>query len=385
MNSSSISLTVIAKNEATRIAAFIAHHLPLVREIIVVDTGSTDGTASIARTAGAKVFFFEWCDDFSAARNESLRLATSRYALCIDVDERISHSSFKALKKAAQHHRRCYTMPQRNYYSNPQHVQWMPVPGEFPTEERGQIGYFEAQNTKFFDLHCGLKFEQRIHESVLASAKRNHIDISPLNVPIHHYGYVISEKHNRSRNLRYTRLLELKYQEHPDDPQTIEEYATQLIQLGRALDAIPHLEKLDAMNQRASCITRARILLGNLKKGQGNTESADAIFRRAVTEDPGALFAHVQLLKHLAEEMQIDEMGALLDTALERFGEHPLLLKAQSRYLIDTRQIHAAATVTRRVANLFPHQPEYAQLAEKCEALSLKVKRMETKKNDKEA
>ena len=42
---------------------------PIVDEIIVVDTGSTDRTKDIAVVFGANVFDFQWTDDFSEARN----------------------------------------------------------------------------------------------------------------------------------------------------------------------------------------------------------------------------------------------------------------------------------------------------------------------------
>ena len=42
-------------------------------EMLVVDTGSTDRTVQIAKDMGARVTHFPWCNDFSAARNETLR------------------------------------------------------------------------------------------------------------------------------------------------------------------------------------------------------------------------------------------------------------------------------------------------------------------------
>ena len=58
-------------------------------ELIVVDTGSKDRTIEIARAHGAKVFEFQWCDDFSAARNETLRHAIGDWILILDADERL--------------------------------------------------------------------------------------------------------------------------------------------------------------------------------------------------------------------------------------------------------------------------------------------------------
>ena len=55
----SIALVVIVKNEAERIVSLLTHHKGLVQEMIVLDTGSTDETVALARSAGATVHFFD--------------------------------------------------------------------------------------------------------------------------------------------------------------------------------------------------------------------------------------------------------------------------------------------------------------------------------------
>lgn len=59
----------------------------LVDEIIVLDTGSQDRTKEVAAKYGAKVFDFDWIDDFSAARNEAFAKATQEYILWLDADD----------------------------------------------------------------------------------------------------------------------------------------------------------------------------------------------------------------------------------------------------------------------------------------------------------
>ena len=61
-----------------------------VDEVVVVDTGSTDGSMEIARTHGVVLAERPWDDDFSAARNTALDLATGDWILYIDADERFS-------------------------------------------------------------------------------------------------------------------------------------------------------------------------------------------------------------------------------------------------------------------------------------------------------
>ena len=61
-----ISLCVIAKNEEEFIAACLDSAKSFVDEMVVVDTDSTDGTVEIAKAHGARLEFFERCDDFAA-------------------------------------------------------------------------------------------------------------------------------------------------------------------------------------------------------------------------------------------------------------------------------------------------------------------------------
>jgi len=79
----------MVRNEEENLAACLQSAADLVREIIVVDTGSTDGTRGLASKLGARVFEFPWRDDFSAARNQCIKHATRDFIFWMDADERI--------------------------------------------------------------------------------------------------------------------------------------------------------------------------------------------------------------------------------------------------------------------------------------------------------
>jgi tetratricopeptide (TPR) repeat protein len=87
--SASVSLCMIVKNEGHHLARCLASVQPYVDEIIVVDTGSTDQTVAIAQQYGAKVSHFDWCEDFAAARNFSIRQATGSWILVLDADQEL--------------------------------------------------------------------------------------------------------------------------------------------------------------------------------------------------------------------------------------------------------------------------------------------------------
>lgn len=84
-----LSLCAIVKNEAKNLPRCLNSVKNYVDEIVVVDTGSTDGTPEIALSYGAKVKHFQWCDDFSAARNYAISQASGDWILMLDADEEL--------------------------------------------------------------------------------------------------------------------------------------------------------------------------------------------------------------------------------------------------------------------------------------------------------
>ena len=68
-----LTISLIIPNEEQSLGRCLDSVRGLGDEIVVVDTGSTDGTRQVAASRGARVFDFPWCEDFAAARNETLR------------------------------------------------------------------------------------------------------------------------------------------------------------------------------------------------------------------------------------------------------------------------------------------------------------------------
>ena len=82
-----LSQCMIVKNEETNIERALSWGKDIVHEQIVVDTGSTDRTVELARAMGAKVYDFEWIDDFAAAKNYAISKASGEWIAFLDADE----------------------------------------------------------------------------------------------------------------------------------------------------------------------------------------------------------------------------------------------------------------------------------------------------------
>lgn len=95
-----VALCVIAKNEAKNLPKCLKHARKFDK-CLVVDTGSTDGSQEIARSLGAEVVPFEWCDDFSKARNVWHEHIKKGWIFWLDADDEIDEGLPVALLELA--------------------------------------------------------------------------------------------------------------------------------------------------------------------------------------------------------------------------------------------------------------------------------------------
>ena len=95
-----LSACWIVRNEERDLGLSIESVKNAVDELIVVDTGSTDGTIELARSFGAKVFEQPWADDFSAPRNFAIEHAIGNWIVFLDADEYFAYP--KKVRKAIE-------------------------------------------------------------------------------------------------------------------------------------------------------------------------------------------------------------------------------------------------------------------------------------------
>ncbi|QEP43634.1 glycosyltransferase family 2 protein [Ectothiorhodospiraceae bacterium BW-2] len=112
-----ISATIISYNEEQKIEACLQSLLPVVNEIIVVDSFSSDATCEIARRYTDKVVLHPF-DGYIEQKNYALSLASYDWVLSLDCDERLSpelQASILALKERLDQHD-AYQMARKTFY-----------------------------------------------------------------------------------------------------------------------------------------------------------------------------------------------------------------------------------------------------------------------------
>lgn len=225
-----LSLCMIVKNEEQFLEPCLNSVNGLVDEIIIVDTGSTDKTKEIAAKFTDKIFDFEWCDDFSAARNASLKYATGNWILILDADEVIAkedHAKIKTLFNNPDADG--YILLQRNYFKSFEALQYgsfgklevveagqsdskfISSKGDCYQESSGTVGWMPIPIVRLFKNNPLAAFSGVVHEDVSPTLHQ----IASSDVPIHHYGKLNLEVWKKKWEL-YEKLGEKKAQKSND-------------------------------------------------------------------------------------------------------------------------------------------------------------------------
>ncbi|MEF2968102.1 glycosyltransferase family 2 protein [Paenibacillus sp. M1] len=184
-----LSLVMIAKNESATLARCLDSVVPLVDEIILVDTGSTDNTKEIALSYQARVFDFEWNQNFAEARNYALERSTSDWNLVLDADEYISNDCGQAIRQFMDGGQAIGRVKRIDKY-----------------QDKNGVAYAQCFISRLFPR--GLYYKGRIHEQVQSDLPR-----VKLSVEVQHDGYY--QKVKSGRNIP---ILQLEIQDHPNDP-----------------------------------------------------------------------------------------------------------------------------------------------------------------------
>jgi len=143
-----ISVVLITHNEEANLPRTLESLLPLVRdggaEIVVIDSGSTDGTLEIVRGYGAKIFVEPW-KGFAAQKNSAMTKASMDWVLQLDADEALELGLAEEIRGAlaADSGTVGYWIPRKNFFLG----RWMKHGGFYPDRKlrliRRGAGKFE--------------------------------------------------------------------------------------------------------------------------------------------------------------------------------------------------------------------------------------------------
>ena len=199
-----ISICVIAKNEEKNINTFLSSIKKSMNEypyeIVLVDTGSSDNTVDIADRYECKLFTFQWADDFSAARNFSIKCATNDWILILDCDEYLIQADTSCFDQMIQQFPNGVGLITRHNHCL----------------SAGNNRVFTDQVNRFFNKRL-YHYEDIIHEQLVAN-DQNPYQLVTIPLVVDHVGYIGSQEELLQKANRNNKLLFRALKESPNDP-----------------------------------------------------------------------------------------------------------------------------------------------------------------------
>lgn len=167
MDKISISVGIIVKNEAERLPRCLKS-ISFADQVVVVDSGSTDGTVQIATEYGAEVYVEPW-KGFGPQKQSAIDKCRNEWILVLDADERIPPETAQVIREIVLSGKADiagYSFPRKNFFQGRwiRHMGWWPDPV-----------------LRLFQKKYGRMTEASVHEAVLVEG-----EVKTLEVPIEH-------------------------------------------------------------------------------------------------------------------------------------------------------------------------------------------------------
>lgn len=220
-----VSVCIITKNEAEHLEKCLAALQPYPFEIVVVDTGSTDSSKEVARKYTDRIFDFEWINDFSAARNFSIKCASHNMILVLDTDEYITELDLEKTQQLIER--------------NPKAIGCIT-----------RLDYFESNN-EILRQFCTLQrlfnrnyyhYEGSIHEVLVRNESCPSVPDYQAPVTADHTGYLGSEEKRREKAMRNITLLEKEIEANPSNPYFYFQMGQSYLMMRKEKEAYPYLK-----------------------------------------------------------------------------------------------------------------------------------------------
>lgn len=348
-----LSLAMIVKNEEDRLAHCLDSVRELVDEMVILDTGSTDRTAEIAHSFGARVHAFTWIGDFSAARNAALRHCSGDWILVLDADEaidRLDHGIIRAALEAKDI--QAYFLWIREYFRSGAFI------GISGPPQRNDGRYTEGaafshqqgyQAVRLFRAQPEPVFQGRVHELAEQYFEQRRLSTGRLEAAVHHFGKVDAQR-DAAKQREYTRLAKEEVRCHPEDPMAHYNLVQQALQvddwqavrdsakaylrlaervpmmiylgaaqaclhLGDPAAGLPYIEAMLAQQPGHAVALDAR---GEVLAKLGRLDEAQASFLAALESDPGFTLPFLHLSRLLDEGGNATGARSVLEAGLDQ-------------------------------------------------------------------
>lgn len=386
MNHHRLSLAMIVKNEAENLPRCLNSVKNCVDEMIIVDTGSTDNTKEIALSYGAKVYDYQWNDDFAEARNYGLQYVSGDWILVLDADEVFNSQVISQIQPLMEKDNSLVINLIR--------------------EEIGTISSPYSSLSRLFRRHPDIRFSRPYHalidDSVIAlKQKQQFWQIFDLvEVAIQHYGYQPQIIAQQEKSQRALKAMESYFAQNPQDAYVCSKLGALYVSLGEVKKGLKLLKtglksnlatptilfelhyhlantyvKLHNISQAVKHYQKAIALpiLGKLKLGayhnfgslcyqRGEYQQALNLYRQCITIEPHYALAYYNLGLTYRAMGNISLAMETYHQAIKLNPEYPWAYQNLGVLLLQQGYTQESASIFQKAYDL--HKQQNPQVAE---------------------
>jgi glycosyltransferase involved in cell wall biosynthesis len=282
-----LSVAMIVRNEGEFLEECLTGLSSLADELVIVDTGSTDDTRRIAEAFTPHVYDYPWSDDFSAARNVSLRQCHGDYIFVLDADERILPGDVARVRNLIKDAPRAAFQFLTMNFTNTESLEGF-VPSVGAEYARGFRGWFPSIKIRLFPNDPHIFFEGVVHERVEPSVRRAGLSTRYADIPILHFPHLRNAAAQREKIQRYLALARVKVQQHPDSAEAFEELGHAALEAGEWVEALRAYQAAVRLMPDSAIYLRH---VGNVLTLLGRLTEAEQAYRLALRLDPNEAVA----------------------------------------------------------------------------------------------
>ena len=338
---------MMVKNEAQTLRQCLDSIAPVADEIIIVDTGSTDGTREIIREYQEAEYFFEWNDDFAAARNYVASLATGEYVYRWDADWILREGDLeKILTAKAAGFEGAHEV----------HFNWI---NEFHPESLAPISsvtHMFLYRRKLFEWYCAVPAHDmtRPLDPTLQITQAVYPDIW-----VYHLKDPVEKAHRYDQTHELIRAhLERLPKNHPDRVVNLQFYLSSCLfrdEHEEALKTVREmLTRVEARNELYTWLLECEVtcLLHLQQTSEAYTRAFDSYERHhdyrtiLALADVVALLEPASAVELYREYLDLDKTTHHLDLNYERYRVHPVFMLGH--LTLDRSLLQQALQMTRR-------------------------------------
>lgn len=301
-----LGAVLIVKNEKQNLPRLLESLRHVADEVVVADTGSTDGTIALCKQWRATLLNVPWRDDFSYARNRSIAGARAKYLLRMDADEVLPEETQAELVRL-----RDEVLSKESELCAYDFEVWNQDGTEFHNQH---------METRIFPNRPDVRYQGTIHEEIASSLARAGIRRIRTGMVVHHRGY--EEGDIVAKQVRNEALLRVQLKQDPKNPHVLVHLAQAAAEMKHLPEAEEHFScALVSMDERGfapELQAEVHVLRAMIRRHLGRWEPGLFDLEKASALHPTWALPEVMRAEYAIEQNRWEDVGPRVAEAARR-------------------------------------------------------------------